>query len=195
MVDDLRGLRVKRVLLYGDPAHGLVKYADSEQAALIVVPTHGRGPFRRFLWTGAHMEAIPDTGSFSFGRILCALDPMNRDYRALTWAWQFGRDVGAEVKIVHGLTPPHAIELGAEFKDLMLKQAEVEIMKVQQSVGSQAAVEIVAQEVSRAVCGAARDWNADLVVISRGAASGFLGTLRSRSYAIIRESPCPVVSV
>lgn len=211
MVDELRGLKVKRVLLYGDPARTVVKYADSEHSALIILPTHGHGPFRQFLlgsvttkvlhdancpvWTGAHMEAMPHADSVSFGRILCALDPWNNDYSALTWAWRFGREVGAEVKIVHGLTPPYAIEYGTDFEGLLLKQAEAEIRKAQENAGSHAEFEIVAEQLPKAVCSAAQEWNADLVVLGRGAASGFLGRLRSRSYAIIRESPCPVVSV
>jgi nucleotide-binding universal stress UspA family protein len=36
---------------------------------------------------------------------------------------------------------------------------------------------------------------ADLVVIGRGASSGMLGRLRTNAYSIIRQSPCPVVSV
>ena len=67
--------------------------------------------------------------------------------------------------------------------------------KPSSSVGSKAEVQIVAGDTSKAVCAAARDWKADLMVISRGVASEFLGRLRSRSYSIIRESPCPVVSV
>ena len=45
--DELRNLNVKRVLLYGDPAREIVKYAASEKVNLIVLPTHGYGPFRR----------------------------------------------------------------------------------------------------------------------------------------------------
>ena len=45
--DELRNLNVKRVLLYGDPAREIVKYAASEKVDLIVLPTHGYGPFRR----------------------------------------------------------------------------------------------------------------------------------------------------
>ena len=112
--DELRNLNVKRVLLYGDPAHEIVKYADSEKADLIVLPTHGYGPFRRFLlgsvtakvlhdaqcpvWTGVHTEETARLDSVSFGRILCALDPWNSDDNALSWAWQFGCEIGAQVQ-------------------------------------------------------------------------------------------------
>jgi nucleotide-binding universal stress UspA family protein len=42
---------------------------------------------------------------------------------------------------------------------------------------------------------AAQAHNADLLVIGRGSAAGLFGRLRTNAYAIIRQSPCPVVSV
>jgi nucleotide-binding universal stress UspA family protein len=36
---------------------------------------------------------------------------------------------------------------------------------------------------------------ADALVIGRGSAAGLFGRLRSNAYAIIRQAPCPVVSV
>jgi nucleotide-binding universal stress UspA family protein len=36
---------------------------------------------------------------------------------------------------------------------------------------------------------------ADLLVIGRGSESGLLGRLRANAYAILRESPCPVVTI
>jgi nucleotide-binding universal stress UspA family protein len=40
-----------------------------------------------------------------------------------------------------------------------------------------------------------KNTNADLVVIGRHHLGGILGRLRDTAYAIIRESPCPAVSV
>jgi nucleotide-binding universal stress UspA family protein len=36
---------------------------------------------------------------------------------------------------------------------------------------------------------------ADLVLIGRGALPHFAGRLRSHAYAIVRDMPCPVLSV
>jgi len=210
---DLRNLKVKRTLLYGDPACQIVSYAESQEAGLIVLPTHGYGPFRRFLlgsvttkvlhdaacpiWTGVHLQELPNK-PISFGRILCALIPWEDDYRPLAWAWRFGKEVGGQVKIVYALPPFYASDspyLEQETKLLAVRAAEEAIAKAQLSTGSQADVEIVADEAHKGVCAAARKWDADLLVISRGAVSGFLGRLRSRTYSIIRESPCPVVSI
>jgi nucleotide-binding universal stress UspA family protein len=214
VLSDVRNLKIKRVLLYGDPGHEIVKYAGTEQASLIVMPTHGHGPFRRFLlgsvtakvlhdaacpvWTGIHLEHPPDAQASGFRKILCALDPWDTDYRALAWAWEFGRETGGEVRIVHALPPIYAEDspyFAEEMKRDAHGAAEAAIRKAQKSVGSEAEVEIIAEEAHWGVCAAAGNWKADLMVIGRGAASGFLGRLRSRTYSIIRESPCPVVSV
>jgi nucleotide-binding universal stress UspA family protein len=49
--------------------------------------------------------------------------------------------------------------------------------------------------VAKAVRSLAEDNHVDLVVIGHTSGSGNHGRLRTDSYAIIRESPCPVVSV
>src|ERR1022692_4082168 len=82
---------VRRVVLEGDPTQTIVEFASAEKCDLIVMPTHGYGPFRRFLlgsvtakvlhdaicpvWTGPHMERAPDYSSVHFQNIVCAIDP------------------------------------------------------------------------------------------------------------------------
>jgi nucleotide-binding universal stress UspA family protein len=45
------------------------------------------------------------------------------------------------------------------------------------------------------VCTAAERLGADVLVVGRGSAAGMFGRLRTNAYSIIRQSPCPVVSV
>jgi nucleotide-binding universal stress UspA family protein len=203
LADSLRGFTVKRTLLYGDPAREIVKYAESENIEMIILPTHGYGPFRQLLlgsvtakvlhdahcpvWTGVHAEGAATPKPVRFNRVLCALDPSNGDYRALAWAWDFAAKMGGQVRIVHCLPPIPAPDTAG--------QAKEEIRKAQENIGSSAEVQLLAGEVAEAVHAAAKEWDADLTVISRGVASGLLGRLRTRTYSIIRESPCPVVSV
>jgi hypothetical protein len=49
--------------------------------------------------------------------------------------------------------------------------------------------------VTDVVRSAALDFHADLVLIGRGAMPRFAGQLRSHAYAIVRDMPCPVLSV
>jgi nucleotide-binding universal stress UspA family protein len=48
---------------------------------------------------------------------------------------------------------------------------------------------------AQVVRAAANRRNADLVVIGRSPREGILGRLRPNAYSIVRDAPCPVVSV
>jgi nucleotide-binding universal stress UspA family protein len=54
---------------------------------------------------------------------------------------------------------------------------------------------IEAGEPAKAICSAAVRVQAEALVIGRGSAAGVFGRLRTNAYAIIRQAPCPVVSV
>jgi nucleotide-binding universal stress UspA family protein len=54
---------------------------------------------------------------------------------------------------------------------------------------------VEAGEPAKTICAAAERVSADVLVIGRGSAAGVYGRLRTNAYAIIRQSPCPVVSV
>ena len=60
LAEDLQGLSVKRVLLVGDPGREIVKYAHSHKFGLIVLPTHGYGPFRQFLLGSVTAKVLHD---------------------------------------------------------------------------------------------------------------------------------------
>jgi len=48
---------------------------------------------------------------------------------------------------------------------------------------------------SRVVAAAARHHNADLVIIGHGKLHRFAGQFLTHTYSIIRDSPCPVLSL
>ena len=61
--------------------------------------------------------------------------------------------------------------------------------------GAQPEILIEDGDAPRVVCAAAQRIGADVLVIGRGSAAGMFGRLRTNAYAIIRQSPCPVISV
>jgi nucleotide-binding universal stress UspA family protein len=216
LTEELEGMPVERVLLEGDPAQQIVQYAHEVQAGLIVMPTHGYGPFRRFIlgsvtakvlhdadcpvWTGVHLEdtgAVPDV---PIQRVLCAIDLGPQSRRALEWARSFSRDFKATLMIVHAVPRIESRPTGAaaDTTDWLVDLSEMarqELSNMQAEVGSDAEVRIEAGDPAHAVHKAAAELNADLVVIGRGSAAGVFGRLRANAYSIIREAPCPVVSV
>jgi nucleotide-binding universal stress UspA family protein len=77
----------------------------------------------------------------------------------------------------------------------MSKSAKEEIARLQQELGVSAEVHVTIGDVPATAADTAERLKADLLVIGRGHHAGVLGRLRTHAYAIIRESPCAVVSV
>lgn len=211
--DELRNVQVKRVLLEGDPARKIVEYAHAEQVKLIALPTHGYGPFRRFIlgsvtakvlhdadcpvWTGVHLEEAPSVESIAFRNVLCALDLGPQSRRTLCWAAAMASEFGARLIVCHA-HPCIESRPGEYFdhdlaKDLA-SSARQELEKLCEAAGN-AEILVEGGDAPHVVCRAAQQHHADLLVIGRGSAAGLFGRLRTNAYAIIRQSPCPVVSV
>ena len=213
--EEAKGLAVQRIVVEGDPAREIVACADQRQADLIVMPTHGYGPFRRLLlgsvtakvlhdagcavWTGPHLEQAPAYDSISFHTVLCAID-LGPDTRAvLTWASTFAREFGAELSILHilptSLTRLDGIYFDAAWRQDVTKDVADRISALQQDLHAECEVLIETGEVPAAVADAAQTRKADLLVIGRGRHAHGLGRLRTNAYAILRESPCPVATI
>jgi nucleotide-binding universal stress UspA family protein len=208
----LDGLKVRRLLLRGDPAAQIVECARSEGVGLIAMPTHGYGPFRRFIlgsntakvlhdadcpvWTGVHVEEAP-AFSHPFRRILCAVDLGPQSARALQWASWLQKEFGGHLTLIHAIAAhsESISEPDLSWRANILEIAEEELLRLQRDAGVQADLLLEAGEPARVICSAAARVNAGTVVIGRGSAAGDFGRLRTNAYSIIRQSPCPVVSV
>jgi nucleotide-binding universal stress UspA family protein len=202
-------------VIEGDAAHAIVSYAREDGSDLIVMSTHGYGPFRRLLlgsvtakvlndahcpvWTGPHLEAAPGIPEIQFRRILCAIDLATGSPAVLEWAEEFARAYGAGLAVVH-ILPESFIQLGGIYFDPEWRRqvegtARERLQQLREARGSKAELLVEFGEVPASVAALARRWAADLLVIGRGSESGMVGRLRANTYAIIRESPCPVVAV
>ena len=206
LTEELAGCQVRRVLLEGEAAPKIVEFAHNEQVSLIVMPTHGYGAFRRFLlgsntakvlhdaecpvWTGVHIQEAPLTGPISIGNILCAIDLGPQTCRTLTWAAALQRVFGARMTVMHAL----ALQEGATTAELE-ESVRDEVKRFEQSAGVQADLLLETGDAAYTVCAAAARLAADVLVIGRGSSAGGYGRLRTHADAMIRQSPCPVVSV
>ncbi len=212
LADEMAGLPVRRVLLEGDPSRTIIEYARREAFGLIVIATHGYGPFRRLILgsvtakvlhdadcpvlTGVHLEHAPNPASLSFRRILAAVDLGPASTRTLGWASWLATALGAELSVIHA-TPcvaPHSGE-SSEWGRRLEDEARERITPLAASAGGHPEILIENGDAPGVVCAAAGRLAADLLVIGRGSAAGMFGRLRTNAYAIIRQSPCPVVSV
>jgi nucleotide-binding universal stress UspA family protein len=207
------GLTIETAACQGDPALAITSYAETHNVGLIMMPTHGYGKFRSLLLgsvtakvlhdakcavlTEAHTQDPRLTSGEPIRSIICAVDPQPENAGLICYADRLARGFGAKLRLVRAVP---RLEGGAapfdypDFIHELIESARSDIEKLQEGAGSTADVTIEAGRVSDVVCDAARQYNADLVVIGRGRIHEALGRLRTHAYTIIRESPCPVLS-
>jgi nucleotide-binding universal stress UspA family protein len=202
---------VQRVVEQGEPATVIADYARRNGANLVMMPTHGYGPFRRLLmgsvtakvlhdaecpvWTDVHEETSFERDSRD--SVLCAVDLTDESLPAIRWAAAFARSFHSELTIVHAI-PALAGPVApgeARFRTFVADHAREYIADLQQKAGTSARVCVGGGRIAEAVRGAAIQHEAEVVVIGQGHLHETLGALRSNAYGIIRQSPCPVVRV
>jgi nucleotide-binding universal stress UspA family protein len=207
------GLSVSRVMLEGDPAKHILEYAKERKVDLIAMPTHGMGVFRTLLlgsvtakvlhdaecpvWTGAHVEE----SEFAAGpieRVMCAVDTSENSMAAMKRAASLANDLGAKLWLVHAVPGTDALPERYFDQDLQLfleNEARQTIGKMQAEAGLELPICIGVGGVAEVVRDAALHHRVDLLVAGRGHLTARLGRLRTHVYSLIRESPCPVISV
>jgi nucleotide-binding universal stress UspA family protein len=208
-------LGVKRVLREGDPARTIVEYATEEHIDLIMMPTHGYGPFRRLLlgsitakvlhdadclvWTAAHTPQASSGVSANPRRIACAVDLGPQSGSVLGWASRLCREFGASLSLIHAVASldPRLEDYGLspEWRGYVIGEAKAELARLLETAGAHGDIHTEIGPIVSAVADAAKDVRADLLVIGRNSHDSMAGRLPTNAYAIIRESPCPVLSV
>jgi nucleotide-binding universal stress UspA family protein len=208
-------LSVKRISEPGDAAAVITQYALANGIDLIMTPTHGYGPFRRFLlgsvtakilhdaecavWTAAHVEDAAQPLTPAFGAVVCAVDLSQDSVPLLRSAARAAAELGVSLRLVHAVP---AFEAATQWSmrtlgnpDLLYDSIRAEMEKLQKAAGTNAELRLEAGDVAKVVRNEALRQNAGLVVIGRGRMQETLGSLRTNTYAVVRESPCPVLSV
>ena len=213
MAEELPAPYTERIVREGDPAGLIVSVAHETACGLIVMPTHGYGPFRRFIlgsvtakvlhdadcpvWTGVHMET-PSSHDVHFRQVTAAIDLGSQSERTLMWAARFSKDSGAKLAIIHAM-PAMEGRAGEAYDPEFRSRAEAavrdEVGELQKRLNVDAPLHVQSGDPARTVCEIATDLESDLLVIGRGSAAGVFGRLRTNAYSIIRQSGCPVVSV
>jgi len=207
-------LEVERIAELGDPAQVIVQFAKTSKADLIMMPTHGYGPFRSLLlgsvtakvlhdaecpvWTAAHMEDPPAREHVSVRAILCAIDGTPKSIPLMKYAAEIASSCGATLRLAHvipGVESWPARQVDRQFEEEMRLEARKTIEAMQKTAGVEVPMCVAVGDVAEGVREEARRHGADLIVIGRGVLHETLGRLRTHSYGVIRHSPCPVLSV
>jgi nucleotide-binding universal stress UspA family protein len=214
LIQEFEGLRVDRVASLGDPAKVIVDLARTQGVDLIMMPTHGYGPFRSLLlgsvtakvlhdaecavWTAAHMEERPCPVQAACRNILCAVDGTPESVDLMRWAGRFSKDAGATLRFVHVVPEMEGVpssQMDLERSAELRKGAHLALEQLEASAAVDAPICVAGGNVAETICKEACRHDANLIVIGRGVLNETLGRLRTHAHAIIRQSPCPVLSV
>jgi nucleotide-binding universal stress UspA family protein len=207
---------VEARVLIGDPANEIERLTQEIGADLLVMPTHGYGPFRRFVlgslttkvlhdvscpvFTGTHIPEVTPFNPEPYKRVACAIDLGPHSEAVLSWAWDFAQAHEEDLTIIHAAPP---VEIGGAYGDLfpaetrqgLLKAAQEEIKALMEKVGCRGEVHVECANPATYVRDVSDKNYVDILVIGRSPDHGLLGRLRTHAYAIIREAPCPVISI
>ena len=211
---ELAGARVSPQVAQGEAAQQIVECAQEHQIDLIMMPTHGYGPFRALLlgsvtakvlhdvpcpvWTGVHAEQMTAHSPDRWKRVLCAVDTDQRGESVLEWAWQFARQQSLELQLVHAVAGADGMwtaESDPSMYEFLFHAAREQVARLQAAAGTGLELRLMGGSVGSAVRKAALDYDADVVVIGRGAIHSSFGRLTNSGYSIIRAAPCPVISI
>ena len=210
------GKPIDTVFVAGDATKRIMELVEEHHADLVMMATHGYGPFRRFIlgsvtakvlhdvhcpvFTGTH---VPDVAKFDpepYKRIACAIDLGEHSEAVLRWASDFAQAWGADLIVLHaaptlGSNGSYVTALPADTRDLLVGHAEAEIEKLCKKVGCSPEVHVECADLNAYVKAMVDETYADLVVIGRSPVKSVVGRLHTHAYALIREAPCPVISV
>ena len=206
-------LRVDRVVDIGEPAQVITEYALANEVDLVMMPTHGYGPFRQLLlgsvtakvlhdlprpvWTTAHKGDAPDRVHLEPRKILCAVDGSLQSPGVMQCAAGLAKQLGASMRLVHvvpGIEAWPERQMDVEFEEELRQAARSNIESMAASLGIGVPVCVKAGTVADGVAEEATRHGTDLLVIGRGKMQDTLGRLRTHAHGIIRLSPCPVLS-
>lgn len=207
--DIFEGVTVQRRVAIGDAAGQIAEFAKQEEPDLIMIATHGYGPFRRFLlgsvtakvlhdahcpvWTGAHL-AEPATDWKPVHHVVCALDLNPGSECVADWAWQFTQAFQATMTAVHAL--PEVEFVDPQWILHIGEIADAAARELLYRLDADCKVVVSRGDPARTIAEEARRLEADVLIIGRSRPGGHEpGRLHTGAYSIIRESPCPVISV
>jgi nucleotide-binding universal stress UspA family protein len=211
--DEFAGIELDRHVEIGDPAEVIQQFAEQNGVDLIMMPTHGFGKFRQLLlgsvvskvlhdstlpvWTSAHVLEPPPLVHMDIRNILCAVDIGPAAESLIKSAATFAASTGANLGLLHVVPAPTAWpdrQFDTSLEMTLMQQAREKLCKTLKDLHISVPLCVSAGDVSAKIRDIAENSRADLVVVGRGVIQEKLGRLRTHTYSIIRQSPCPVLS-
>jgi nucleotide-binding universal stress UspA family protein len=212
--EHLPGANVRAETEEGEAARVITEMVLRDGLDLVMMPTVGMGPFRRYLigsvtakvlndascpvWTSVHSEERPLPVPPPNSPVLCAVNLEAESIPLLQFAAELAASWSTTLRVLHVV--PAVDELShnrgvAAVREYLFEKARNQWTEICKAANAEADLMLAGGDVSRAVAEAVQSIGAQVVVIARAKMQKALGGLRTRAYSIIRESPCPVIAV
>ncbi len=203
-----------RIFTTGDAATEIARIAREDRFDLIIMPTHA-GIFRQMLLGSTTAKVINDADCpvmtsrhaqtiaprpLEHRRWLCAIGLSSNSERVLFYASQAAAQARSNLSIIHAVQSAE-MKLSTEqsleehVNSAAMQEASQGIANLQRVVGTEAPVRIAVGSVKEALLGAVLESDADVLIIGRSHQPGGHGRMRDLTYAMVRDSPFPVLCV
>jgi nucleotide-binding universal stress UspA family protein len=203
-----------RILASGDASTEIARVAREDRFDLIIMPTHS-GVFRQMLLGSTTAKVINDADCpvltsrhaqtiaprpLEHRDWLCAVGLSSNSESVLRYASKMAAQARAKLSIIHAVQTgdtdlPVQLDLREEVHSAERREARRRIAELQQTVGTDAPVRVAVGSVKEALLDAALKSDADALMIGRSHQPGAHGRMRDLTYAMVRDSPFPVLSV
>jgi universal stress protein A len=149
------------------------------------------------VWTGTSSYLTEHAPRLPYRSLLCAVDDREEAVAVLIGAAALAAAYHASLSVVHVIeTPPMAMEVDyASYRSEVVGAADFRIREIKGELGIDAPHAILDGPVAGRMHEEALRKKADLVVAGRGRAQATFSRLWSHVYPIVREAPCPVLSI
>ena len=189
-------------------AESIVEYARETNADLLMMPTRGLGPMRRFLigsvtakvlhdascpvWTSPHpCELEP---FHPYRRVIFAVDYLGMGAGRLIPAAEIAEFFHAQMSVLTALPPD-----GTSGDESVQKRNRAVAERLREQIAARnlkASVHVMEGSPGEVVRQVAEEMEeADLIVIGRGHLDDSAGYTRTHAYEIICNAPCPVLTL
>lgn len=202
------GVSFEAVAVEGDPRAVLLELADKEQVDLVVVGSHGSGGFLGLglgstaAYLAHHAQrplaVVPGPGGpLAGGRVTVGVDGHRENARALGWAVEAARDVGAAVAPVFVYNPiedtyPHSKEPWVHAGEERARHMVQQVAGVDTAVG----LTVVGGDTTTEINSAAERDDAAFIVVGTQSHAGFDGLFIGRvPMQMLHVATRPVVIV
>ncbi len=206
--------RHPRVLMSGATAEQIAALAHSGGFDLIIMPTNA-GFLRKNLLGSTTAKVLNEVNcpvmttrhaessgprNLAHREWVCAVGLTADSERVLRIANKAAAEAGAKLTLVHAMSTGEAgnaskIDGEGHEGSSPTSIAQHKLDELQKTVGSNASTHVVAGPIREVLLDAVRRFDADALVIGRSAHPSALGRMSDLTYTLVRDSPCPVLSV